>query len=214
MALFKPTLSTSLNNHLLQKKSGNPYSDISILNASQIPNLLSSDGTYNTRFCSSEEYSTTYSYDGVCPGRPTASPTVSPTRSPTTSPTASPSKSPTESPTTESPTEFPTDSPTVFPNDAPDTTTYAVYFANKCNNALRVEVDGDSSFQQIQANSCAYYGDSQDSVTYKEEGAAKPDGKSSCKTIGSSNNDKCNLLGMYTELQDNACVITIDSCRE
>jgi len=196
------------------QKSGNPFSDISVLNASQIPNLLSSDGTYNTKFCSSEEYSTTYSYDGVCPGRSTESPTVAPTKRPTDSPTSFPTEEPTESPTTESPTEFPTDSPTAIPTDSPDTTTYSVYFANKCNNAVRVEVDGDSSYQQIQANSCVYYGDSQDSVTYKEEGAAEPDGDSSCKIIGSSNNDKCNLLGLDTELRDNACVITIDSCRD
>jgi len=64
-------------------KSGNLYSDITVLNANQIPLLLSPDGTYNTEFCSSEEYSTTYSYDGVCPGRSTTSPTESPTPLPT-----------------------------------------------------------------------------------------------------------------------------------
>merc|ERR1712166_1609342 len=84
-------------------------SNISVLNATQIPLLVSSDGTYNEELCSNtEEYSTTYSYDGVCPARPTESPSISPSISPTDSPTTT---SPTDSPT-ESPTEFPTDFPT------------------------------------------------------------------------------------------------------
>jgi len=192
-------------------KIGNPYSDISVLNANQIPLLLSPDGTYNTEFCSSEEYSTTYSYDGVCPGRSTESPSVAPTKRPTELPTTSPT---TDSPT-ESPTGVPSDSPTAFPTDSPvDTTTYPVYFANACSNAVRVEVDGDSSYQQIQANSCEYYGMSRDSVTYKEQGSGERGGNNSCKDIGSSNNDKCNLLGLDTGLPYNACVITINSCRD
>jgi len=84
-------------------------SNISVLNATQIPLLVSSDGTYNEELCSNtEEYSTTYSYDGVCPARPTESPSASPSVSPTT---VSPSDSPTDSPTKE-PTKEPTKKPT------------------------------------------------------------------------------------------------------
>merc|ERR1712194_53767 len=74
---------------------------ISVLNAIQIPLLVSQDGTYNEKLCSTtEEYKTTYSYAGVCPAKPTESPSVSPSVSPT-----------------ESPTDFPTDAPTSFPTD-------------------------------------------------------------------------------------------------
>jgi len=87
-------------------------SDVSVLNAIQIPLLVSSDGTYNEELCSTaEEYSTTYNYDGVCLAKPTESPSSSPSIAPSDSPTTA---SPTDSPT-ESPTEFPTDLPTEFP---------------------------------------------------------------------------------------------------
>lgn len=88
---------------------------ISVLNAIQIPLLVSQDGTYNEELCSTtEEYKTTYSYAGVCPAKPTESPSASPSASPTDLPT-------TVSPT-ESPTDFPTDSPTSFPTDFPTDT--------------------------------------------------------------------------------------------
>merc|ERR1711865_420773 len=95
-------------------KGGNQNSDISILNARQIPLLVSQDGTYNEELCSTtEENKTTYSYAGVCPAKPTKSPSVSPSASPTDMPT-------TVSPT-ESPTDIPTDSPTSFPTDVSPT---------------------------------------------------------------------------------------------
>lgn len=78
------------------KKIDNSYPDTTVLNTNQIPVLVSSDGIYNTEFCSSEEYSTIYSYDGVCPaGRSITSPTKSPMRAPLPSPTAVPTEKPT-----------------------------------------------------------------------------------------------------------------------
>ena len=194
-------------------KSGNPYSDISILNANQIPLLLSKDGTYESGLCSTVSTTTTYSYDGVCLARSTASPSGSPTGSPTSAPKKKATKKPSKK--TKKPTKKPAPTP-VSPSPAPSSApTYPVYFANACNNAVRVEVDSDSSYKVIQANSCEYYGKSQDSVTYNQEGAAEnAENNSSCKSIGSSNNDKCNLLGLDTELLDNACVITINSCKD
>jgi len=95
-------------------KGGSQNSDISILNAIQIPLLVSQDGTYNEELCATtEENKTTYSYAGVCPAKPTESPSVSPSASPTDMPT-------TVSPT-ESPTDIPTDSPTSFPTDVSPT---------------------------------------------------------------------------------------------
>merc|ERR1711865_777161 len=95
-------------------KDGSQNSDISILNAIQIPLLVSPDGAYNEELCATtEENKTTYSYAGVCPAKPTESPSVSPSASPTDMPT-------TVSPT-ESPTDIPTDSPTSFPTDVSPT---------------------------------------------------------------------------------------------
>ena len=223
------------------KKSGNRSSDITILNVTQIPLLVSPDGVYDKELCDTDTSATTYSYDGVCPGKgemrsafdflTTLSPTEYPTESPSAYPTESPTK--TVSPTTASPTYFPTtmeptfeptkyptdeptmepiaptDKPTMKPTDAPSASSskYSVYFANTCNNIVKVSSDGKS--KDIQAKSCQFFGNNdKDSVTYSEVGAAESGGEKSCKNIGSSNNDKCNLLGMAA----NACVITIDLC--
>jgi hypothetical protein len=88
---------------------------------------------------------------------------------------------------------------------------YTVYFANSCSNEVGVTSRGHS--EVISPNSCQVFNGDQkynDSFSYKESGSGEQGGQVSCKNIGSSNNDKCNLLGM----PGNACVITIDLCGE
>ena len=104
----------------------------------------------------------------------------------------------------------PPDGPHDGPHDGPDKK-YTVYFANSCDKRVGVMANGDSD--NISPNTCqAFNGGKQypDSFTYKESGSGIAGGNVSCKNIGSSNNDKCNLLGMPR----NACVITIDLCGE
>ena len=104
----------------------------------------------------------------------------------------------------------PPDGPHDGPHDGPDKK-YTVYFANSCDKKVGVTANDDSDV--ISPNICqAFNGGKQypDSFTFKESGSGIAGGNVSCKNIGSSNNDKCNLLGMPR----NACVITIDLCGE
>jgi len=103
----------------------------------------------------------------------------------------------------------PTRYPTRAPTPAPINEKYTVYFANSCNKKVDVTAEGHS--EVVSPNNCqAFNGGKQysNSFTYKESGSGIKGGNVSCKNIGSSNNDRCDMLGM----PDNACVITIDLC--
>ena len=86
---------------------------------------------------------------------------------------------------------------------------YTVYFANSCSK--KVDVTANSHSEVIPPNNChVFNGGKQyyDTFSYKESGSGEKGGQVSCKNVGSSNNDKCNLRGM----PENACVIPIDRC--
>ncbi|OEU11436.1 hypothetical protein FRACYDRAFT_246044 [Fragilariopsis cylindrus CCMP1102] len=72
---------------------------------------------------------------------------------------------------------------------------YTVYFANSCNK--KVDVTANSHSEVIPPNNChVFNGGKQyyDSFSYKESGSGEKGGQVSCKNVGSSNNDKCNLI--------------------
>jgi hypothetical protein len=94
-------------------------------------------------------------------------------------------------------------------HDHPTHDKYTVYFANSCNSEVGVTAEGHS--EVVSPKSChVFNGGKQyyDSFSYKESGSGEKGGQVFCKNVGSSNNGKCNLLGM----PGNACVITIDLC--
>ena len=90
-----------------------------------------------------------------------------------------------------------------------DDSKYTLYFANSCDSDVSVTVENRSEI--ITQNSCHVFNKGKqykDSIKYKESGGAESEGEAFCQNIGSSNNNKCGLMGM----QENACVITIDLC--
>jgi len=91
----------------------------------------------------------------------------------------------------------------------PLTGKYTVYFANPCSNEVSVTVEDHT--EVIPPNNChVFNGGKQyiEAVTYKESGSGERGGNVSCKNIGSSNNGKCDLMGM----RNNACVVPIELC--
>merc|ERR1740139_365100 len=86
---------------------------------------------------------------------------------------------------------------------------YTVYFANSCSK--KVDVTANSHSEVIPPNNChVFNGGKQyyDTFSYKESGSGERGGQVSCKNVGSSNNDKCNLMGM----PENSCVPENTSC--
>ena len=89
---------------------------------------------------------------------------------------------------------------------------YTLYFSNPCTNDVNVKVGPHHSHHSktINAGTCqvfddrSYYG----GVPVQQIGNGATSNTVYCDDIGSSNNDKCHLMGMAV----NACVVVLDVC--